>query len=52
MQTATKSFDSGSEFLGSGDLGAVYEGMLPWGALVAVKRMTMESKHGKESFQA
>jgi serine/threonine protein kinase len=51
LSKATKSF-SKSELLGSSGFGAVYKGTLPSGALVAVKRMRTESKHGKESFQA
>jgi hypothetical protein len=51
LSKATKNFNR-SEFLGSGGFGAVYKGTLPSGAVVAVKRMRMESNDGKESFQA
>ena len=51
LSKATKNFDR-SELLGSGGFGAVYKGTLPSGALVAVKRMKHESKHGQEGFQA
>ncbi|KAG0627253.1 hypothetical protein M758_2G186300 [Ceratodon purpureus] len=51
LRKATKNFRR-SELLGSGGFGAVYKGTLPSGALVAVKQMRMESKHGKESFRA
>ncbi|KAG0627513.1 hypothetical protein M758_2G207100 [Ceratodon purpureus] len=51
LRKATKNFRR-SELLGSGGFGAVYKGTLPSGAVVAVKQMRMESKHGKESFRA
>jgi serine/threonine protein kinase len=51
LSKATNNFNK-SELLGSGGFGAVYKGTLPSGAVVAVKRMRMETKHGKESFQA
>ncbi|KAG0627746.1 hypothetical protein M758_2G225100 [Ceratodon purpureus] len=51
LSKATNNF-SRRELLGSGGFGAVYKGTLPSGAVVAVKRMRHESKHGEESFQA
>lgn len=51
LSKATKNF-SRNELLGSGGFGALYEGTLPSGALVAVKRMKHETKHWEEGFQA
>ena len=51
LSKATKKFRT-SELLGRGGFGAVYKATLPSGALVAVKRMRMETRHGQESFQA
>jgi serine/threonine protein kinase len=51
LSKATNNFNK-SELVGTGGFGAVYKGTLPSGAVVAVKRMRMETKHGKESFQA
>ncbi|XP_031260474.1 probable LRR receptor-like serine/threonine-protein kinase At1g56140 [Pistacia vera] len=51
LKTATEDFSSANK-LGEGGYGSVYKGILSDGRLIAVKQLSIASRHGKSQFTA